>query len=384
MITLSEIAEKIESGLNAIIEDENLQFHIWASAGELEKYLVRTGNTVKGIIPANLRSVSSANDSNIIVMGSNGLMLDIAIPIKSIKTKADQTAEDLDKIKNGQYVFLDEIKEVIDSYFQLYKVFEYEENGVSYTFSMEGGRLTDDTVDIYPGLDECLFVSVYISLIFLQGGINARNVNISIDDEQVPFSNITIGRSNRLSSDVYNTVPVTKNIATSSALSIDFSFPANADKSTQQAFLSLLGGKPNIVHFIEIDIGSVYDGKYLMIFENLNMNAQGVLFAGINGSLIEAADNLSVIDTPDYMQVGKFTLSDSSTEELTFSATGKAYIAGKIRDLNGAATITLSPSDFAYSESDNVYYVYMISLAAMSVTKSSATFTVVKEAEPNG
>lgn len=380
MITLSEIAEKIESGLNAIIGNENLQFRIWAGAGEMEKYFLRTGNTVKGLITANLRSVSSANDSNIIVMGSNGLVLDVAIPTKSLKTRADQTAEDLEKIKNGQYVFLDEIKEVIDSYFQLYKVFEYEENGVSYTFSMEGGRLTDDTVDVYPVLDECMVVSVYISLIFLQGGINARNVNISIDGEQVPFSNITIGRSNCLSSDVYNTAPVTKNIATSSALSIDFSFPANADKSTQQTFLSLLGGKPNIVHFVEVSIGSVYDGKYLMIFENLNMNAQGVLFAGINGSLIEASDNPYVIDTPDYMQVGRFTFSDSDVETITFTATGTAYIAGEVRQLNGATTINLLSSDFAYSESDDVYYVYMISLSAMQVSGSSITFTVIKEA----
>ena len=51
---------------------------------------------------------------------------------------------------------------------------------------------------------------------------------------------------------------------------------------------------------------------------------------------------------------------------------------------NGASTVELSPDDFVYSEDDDTYYVYMISLAAMAVTGSSATFTVTKEASANG
>ena len=384
MIKLSDIANYIENGLNTVLGSVGYEFHIWADAGEMV-HALRTGNSVTQWIPATLRSVSSANENNILVMGANGLMLDVAIPVKRPKTSAAETPEELEKIQNGQYPFVEEIKAVLDDYFQISQVFsESDEEEVSYTISMEAGRSQTGVVDILPVLDECLTVSVFISLTFLQGGINARNVVLNIDGVRVPLLNVTFGRANRLSSDVYSGAAVVKNIATATALSIDFSFPANADNSTKQAFLALLDGKPNIVHFVSVQIGSAYDGNYLMVFDNLTMNAQGVLFAGVNGTLIEAVENPLMLDTPDYMQVGRFTLASSDTETLTFTATGTAFIAGKVQEFNGASTVELSPDDFVYSETDDTYYVYMISLAAMSVTASSATFTVTKEASANG
>ena len=384
MIKLSDIANYIENGLNTVLGSVGYEFRIWADAGEMV-HALRTGNSVTQWIPANLRSVSSANENNILVMGANGLMLDLAIPVKRLKTSAGQTPEELEKIQNGQYPFIAEVRAVIDDYFQLSQVFTKDDaDGVSYTVSMEAGRAQTGVVDILPVLDECLTVSVFISLTFLQGGINARNVVLNIDGVRVPLLNVTFGRANRLSSDVYSDAAVVKNIATATALSIDFSFPANADNSTKQAFLALLDGKPNIVHFVSVQIGSAYDGNYLMVFDNLTMNAQGVLFAGLNGSLIEAVENPLMLDTPDYMQVGRFTLASSDTKTLTFTATGTAFIAGKVQEFDGASTVELSPDDFVYSETDDTYYVYMISLAAMSVTASSATFTVTKEASANG
>lgn len=384
MIKLSDIANYIENGLNTVLGSVGYEFRIWADAGEMV-HALRTGNSVTQWIPATLRSVSSANENNILVMGANGLMLDVAIPVKRPKTSAAQTPEELEKIQNGQYPFVEEIKAVLDDYFQISQVFsESDEEEVSYTISMEAGRSQTGVVDILPVLDECLTVSVFISLTFLQGGINARNVVLNIDGVRVPLLNVTFGRANRLSSDVYSDAAVVKNIATATALSIDFSFPANADNSTKQAFLALLDGKPNVVHFVQVQIGSAYDGSYLMVFDNLTMNAQGVLFAGVNGTLIEAVENPLMLDTPDYMQVGRFTLASSDTETLTFTATGTAFIAGQVHTFNGASTVELSPADFVYSETDDTYYVYMISLAAMSVTASSATFTVTKEASANG
>lgn len=384
MIKLSDIANYIETGLNNALGDVGYTFKIWADAGQMVRAL-RTGNTVAAVIPATLRSVSSANEGNILVMGANGLILDVAIPIKRPKTSATQTPEELEKVQNGQYTFVEEIKAVLDDYFQVSQVFtQTDEESISYTVSMDAGRSQTGVVDILPRLDECLTVSVFISLTFLQGGVNARNVVLNIDGVRVPFATITFGRSNRLSSDVYNDAAIVKNLATSTAFSIDFAFPATSDNTTQQAFLALLNGKPNVAHFVEVQIGSTYDGNYFMTFDNLKMNAQGVLFAGITGSLIETVYNAQFTDVPDYMQVGEFTLANSSVTSITFTATGTAFIAGQVQTLNGATTINLSPSDIVYSESDNAYYVYVISLAAMSVTSSSVAFTVIKEATDNG
>ena len=385
MIQLTEISNYIENGLNAAIgTSAGYSFQIWTDAGEMV-HALRTGNTVNSVIPAVLRSVSSANENNILVMGANGLMLDIAVPIKAPKTNSTQTPEDLETVSNGEYPFVAAIRAVVDDYFQISQVFTQDDaEGVSYTVSLEAGRAQTGAVDILPLLDECILISVFVSVTFLQGGINARNVVLNIDGVRVPLMNVTFGRSNRLSSDVYSDAAIVKNLATATALSIDFSFPANADNTTVQAFNALLDGQSNTVHFISVQIGSKYDGNYLMMFDNLTMNAQGVLFAGINGSLIEAVDNPLVVKVPDYMQVGRFTMASSATESITFTATGTAYIGGQVYTLNGATTINLSPSDFVWSESDNTYYVYMLSLAAMSVSNSSATFTVIQEASANG
>lgn len=385
MITLVQLAEKIENGLNAVLDNSEIQFKIWASAGQMSKSL-RTGNTVTHYITGNLLSSSSSNDANLLVMGVNGLTLLFSVPLQAPKTSSAQTAEQLARVQNSQYPFIDLILAAIDGYFQSAQAFTLTDAATSteYTVAMQAGRAITGNVGLAARLGNAVTLSVYITAYFLEGGINSRDVQLYIDGVRMPFQTTTLGRPNRLSSDVYNEKPIVKNISTATAFSIDFSYPAHSDNTTKETIATLLHGLLNRAHFVELKFGELDSEQYFCMFDNLTANPTGIAFAGISGTLIEIADNPAMIDVPAYMQVGRFTISDSLTGVITFNATGKAYIAGKIRDLNGVTTITLSPSDFTYSESDDVYYIYMISLAAMSVTNSTATFTVVKEAEPNG
>lgn len=384
MITLIQIANIIENGLNAALNNPELQFKVWASAGEMTNAL-RSGNTVTHWIPANIRSVSSANEGNILSMGANGLSLEVAIPLKPPKINATQTQAELAKIQNSQYPYVDYINSILDNYFQIAQVFEEDDaSGVSYTVSMSAGRATTGIVDILPVLDQCIIISVSISVTFLQGGVNARNIVLTIDGVQVPVTTQSIGRTNRLSNDVYSGSQTVKNLASATALAIDFAFPANADNTTKQAFLSLLKGQPNLAHFVELNIGSLYDGSYFMMFDNLVINSQGVLFAGVTGSLIEVANDPLMLNVPDYMQVGTFTFANSQATSLTFTASGTVYISGEIITLSGATTVTLSPEDFIYSETDECYYVYMFSQSGMQISNSSATYTIIKAVSSNG
>ena len=311
MITLIDFAETLSTGLNAILNEENLQFKIWANAGEMTK-AIRNGNTVQQWIHGVLQSESSTNENNILAMGANNLSLTFAVPLKPPKTISTQTAAQLEKISDSQYPFVDYITSVIDNYFSVSSVFEEQDaSGTSFTITMSAGRTTDGIVDIMPQLDECVIINLYISATFLEGGINARNIILNIDDIRMPFQNLTIGRANRLTSDVYSTSADVKNLSSASALSFDFAFPANSDNTTQQAFLSLLGGQNNCAHFVELSMGSAYDGIYLMLFENLQLSAEGVYFAGISGSLIEAADNPLLLDFPEYMQVNTISFNNS-------------------------------------------------------------------------
>ena len=384
MISLSQLASKIQNGLTAQFNDPNIDFKIWASAGEYRQS-VRSGNTVQAYIQGTLLSSSSSNEQNILSMGYNGLQLQLSVPLQEPKTLSTQTASALDKIQVGQYRFVSLILSAIDSYFSVASVFQLtDDTGTDYTISMVAGRAITGNVDLAAQFGNSVTISVLIGVYFLEGGVSARNVVLKIDGVQVPLSSVTINRANQKASDVYQGDTTIKNVASATALSIDFNFPANSDNTTAQAFMSLLEGDANTVHFVELAIGSLYDGQYLMMFDNLNLAAQGVHFAGISGALIECVDNLTLLNFPDYMQVGKFIFSNSSTSTLSFTATASlAYVAGSVRTLTGATSIALSPQDFIYSPTANNYSVYMVTLGSVSVVSSNATFTIVKGATGN-
>ena len=422
MITLVQFANIIENGLNTALNNSELQFKVWASAGEMTKAL-RSGNTVTHWIPCNLISTSSANEGNILSMGANSLSLDIAIPLKEPKTNATQTASELAKIQNSQYKYVDYITGIVDNYFQIAQVIqENDASGVSYTISMSAGRATTGVVDILPVLDNCIIISVFISATFLQGGVNARDIVLTIDGVQVPVTTQSIGRTNKLANDVYNGSQTVKNIASATALAIDFALPANADNTTKQAFLTLLQGQPNLAHFVQLSVGSLYDGNYFMMFDNLVLNAQNVLFAGITGSLIEVVDNPLMLNFPDYMQVGKFsfatsgitqnpyyfkyTMTASSQDLLPTSINTVFYYAGQVIPITSTETsgitqtsdgqyqqtytffysFPLSPTDFVYNSTTQQYDVYVVNILRFTYQRTGGAYsdyTVVQEASGN-
>lgn len=385
MVSLTQLAQTIEQGLTSQLNDPNIDFKIWASAGEYSKS-VRSGNTVQSYIQGTLLSSSSSNEQNILSMGYNGLQLYLSVPLQAPKTLSTQTAAELQKIQNSQYPFLTLVLSALDAYFSIASVMQLTDDaGTDYTVSMVAGRAITGNVDVAAQFGNNLTVSVLIGVYFLQGGISARNIVLNIDGVRVPLSSVTINRANQKSSDVYQGGTSVKNVSSATAISIDFAFPANSDNTTAQTFSALLEGNANMAHFVDLAIGSQFDGKYLMMFDNLNLAAQGVQFAGVTGALIECVDNPTLLNFPDYMQVGYFTFSNSSAASLTFSAsaTVSAYVSGNIFTLSSSTSVSLSAADFIYNESANEYRVYMVTLGAVTVSDSSAPFTVVQEASGN-
>lgn len=385
MNSFIELANYIQNGLNEVLSaalngSDELQFRVWATAGERTPS-VRDGNTVRYFIDGNLTSTSSSNEANILEMGFNGLSLSFGFPVQEPKTDAGQTAAALAKIQNSQYPFVDFIVSVIDAYFKTAQTFTLTDGDTNYGVGFNAGRSTSGIVDIGPVLGNYVTVSVYIEAYYLEGGINSRDVVLTVDGVKMPFQNVTIGRSNRMTSDQYSGSEVVKNLSTATALSIDFAFPANADNTTKQAVLFLLKGKPNSAHFVGLQYGSGNEETYFMTFDNMTTNAQGISFAGVSGSFIEVVENSEMLFFPEYFQIGRFSFSSSQGTALTFTVTETTgFIAGKAQEMNGAQSITLSPEDYEYDEDTGAYYVYFITNGAATVTDASATFEVVQEA----
>ena len=387
MVSLLQLANEIQNGLTSQLNDPNIDFKIWASAGEYSKS-VRSGNSVQSYIQGTLLSSSSSNEGNILSMGYNGLQLYLSVPLQAPKTVSTQTSEELQKIQNSQYPFLTLVLSALDAYFSVASVMQLTDDaGTEYTISMVAGRAITGNVDVAAQFGNNLTVSLLIGVYFLQGGISARNVVVNIDGVQVPLSSVTINRANQKSSDVYQGGTSVKNVSSATALSIDFAFPANSDNTTNQAIRALYAGNANMAHFVELSIGSQYDGNFLMTFDNLNLAAQNVQFAGITGALIECVDNVSLLSFPDYMQVGYFEFDNSSTTRFSFNSSiydvYLAYISGRIYSLASANSIGLEPADFVYDQTSGKYRVYMVTLGSVPVTQSDFPFTIVQEAISN-
>ena len=418
MVSLLQLATEIEQGLTSQLNDPNISFKIWANAGEYSKS-VRSGNSVQSYIQGTLLSSSSSNEQNILSMGYNGLSLYLSVPLQAPKTLSTQTAAELQKIQNSQYPFLTLILSALDAYFSIASVMQLTDDaGTEYTVSMVAGRAITGNVDVAAQFGNNLTVSLLIGVYFLQGGVSARNVVLNIDGVRVPLSSLTVNRANQKASNVYQSGQTVKNFSSASALSIDFAFPANSDNTTEQAFTNLLSGENNVAHIVQLAIGSLYDGKYLMMFDNLNLAAQGVQFAGITGALIECVDNPTLLNFPAYMQVGKIPFANSTGISLVvqFSITQTisteasvpdsistlAYAAGKIYQIQSYSkssttnnndgtqsttysfifTFGLTPSSFIYNPTTNQYDFYIVNIEAAQYT--NPTYDIVKEASTNG
>ncbi len=384
MIKLTQLAKRFENGLNAVLNNPEIQFKIWAEAGEHVRAM-RDGNTVIHFINGNLRTSTSANDANDLVMGVNGLSLEFSVPVKPPRTNAKQTEEDLAKIKDGQYPFVTYIVNAINGYFQKAQSFSMpDESGVNFSVSYQAGTAVTGEVGLSSQLDNYVLVSVYIEVYFIEGGISSKDVKVYFDNSTVPFMAVRHGRTPVVDGDVYTGKLVTKNVITSTAFAIDIDFPANADEFTKACVQYLLGGEPNTAHFVKVVFGELDEQLYFMTLNTVQTSAQGISIAGGSASLMEVVENPLAANLPAGFQLGKFTLANSQVASLTFTVSNScnAFIAGTAVELAaGAQTVNIKPSDIVYEENENdtdgAYYVYLITDKAVTVTASSAPFETV-------
>lgn len=382
MISVKQLANYFEEGLNAKLPNDEIQFKIWAEAGEYQKP-ERDGNVITHYILGNLRSSASANDATDLVMGVNGLSLDFKVPIVPPRTNATQTAAELQKIKGGQYPFLTYITNALNNYFQkAWADTLYDDSGAKYSVGFQAGLALTGNVELAAKYGQSVDFSVSIEVYFIQDGINSKNVKIYFDGELVPYQALRFGRSPMIESDVYAGSLVSKNITTSTAFAVDIDFPANnTDLLSQEVINYLLNADANTVHFVKLQWGNT-EKLYLMSCNTMQTSAQGIAIAGVSASLMETVDNMLALNVPKRFQISKFSFTDSTATTLKFtpSVDCVAYIADKVMNLKSGVEVTLqlSTKDKSYNDSDNTYYVYMITDKAITVTNSTAAFSIYK------
>ena len=381
MITLNQLAEYFEEGLNKTLNNPEIQFRVWAHAGVHNKP-ERDGNTVTHFITGNLRTSTSSNDATALVMGVNGLSLEFAIQTQAPKTNATQTESELQKIQDGQYPYVAYITGAINKYFLNSQVAQLtDSDGAQFSLSWVAGTAVTGDVAIRSHIGESILFTVYIELTFVKGGISSKSVLTYIDDMTIPYKAVRHGRSTLVERDVYASNLNSKSVATSGAFSVDVEFPANSDAATKACFDFLLNGNLNVAHFVNVQFGNTYEKLYLMTLNSVQTAAQGISILGITASFMEVVDNSLALNVPDSYQVGKFTLSSSNITSITFtpSVDCLAYIAGQALKLTGgqAQTIAIELSSMQYNDDDGVYEVYLITDRAVTLSGTSTQFVTI-------
>lgn len=387
MISLKQLSNLFENGLNAelknVLKSEEIQFKVWAETGQFQKPL-RDGNTITYFINGNLRTSSSANDANDLVMGVNGLTLDFAIPTRSPRTNASQTTADLEKIYDGQYPFVHAVTDAINNFFQTAQSLPpmADDEGTQFSVSFQAGTSISGTVDILPVIGECITVSVYIEVYFIEGGTNSKDVKIILDGKNMPYKELRLGRAPIVERDVYAGENISKCLTSSTVFTIDAAFPSSDNPATKTALSYVLDGEPNAVHFIKVKWGNDAEKLYLMTYNSVQNTAVGINIAGVQASFMEVADNQPVYNLPEGFQLTKFIFSSSAEAQaalsFTLSEKRSVFIAGVgAQELQGAVSVTLTPNSFEYDAENNVYSVYMITDKAVKISNASVPFETV-------
>ncbi len=372
MIKLTQLSNLFENGLNTLLAAElgtgNIKFKIWAEAGKYKK-AHREGNTVTQYINGNIRTSTSANDANSLVMGVNGLSLEFAIPVQQPRTNPMQTAEELQLIEDGQFQFVQHVVNAINSYFQTARVESLKDgNGTNFTVAYQSGTVISGAVDLASRLGNYLSVSVYIEVFFIENGLSSKNVIVYFDDDipdsEIPFMAVRHGRTPMLENDVYVGSLVSKSIVTSSAFAIDIDVPLHSDGFTKSCLDYLLDGEPNVAHFVTAVFGTMNSKKYLMTLNTVQTSATGISVAGCTASLMEVMGRASVVNVPDSYQVARIEVDSSELQSIEVTSANEctAFIAGEVVAFlpNAVNKIALTPDDIEYNNTDDKYYVYCI------------------------
>lgn len=416
MITIAQLAQRIEDDLNALVpSDGGYVFKIWADVGKYKRYF-RQGNKVTYYINGQLSVRGTALTPNALVMGVNGLTLEFLVPIDKPKTSYQQTDEELATIQNGQVAYIQEISGILVSYFPVAKSFSMsDDKGVNFNFTMYSGVATPNVVNLNTEVGVAMPMSVSITLNFGESLISGLDISVYLDGELVPYLTFNPSRAAQLATDLQSNAIVQKHVATSSAYGLQFTCPSSAGNAATAAVYDYIADpeNSNMAHFAEVVWSTHRSDVYFTIFTSANGTVTGAEFAGLNGSMGEAYGNEELLSFPEGFEAGYFKTASSLAEELSFRikatiiktfAAGKVvpntyalyyYIAGKAYKLtanlgsktqqedgstvatytvNAPVVTALNASDYV-SDDDGNYLVYFVASNAVSISTVTSGFT---------
>lgn len=341
MISLKEITQDIENGLNGITsgqpeEYDTLYFKLFSDTGRFrraKKKVNAVTDPVNGVVSLVSSQTTPNADGSLIAMLT--CRVELVARLKDEEEDVMQEVENSGEqlVEEGNVTYVQHIRNAISSFTQS-QGFKNVEDGdgqtytvsVSYNFAETGTRAQRDRTG-----DSMTFV-FYAYYNVIQNGQNSRSYVFRLDGQIIPYQQCTVSRTNISDADVYSGDASAKVTSSGSVFSVTLAVPVF--KSTLNLAIVnefILGGvfvdaKPNVAHILEVFYGAGVENKplkksFIVTISEASNTMQGVLNVGGQITLSEIVDDFEIVTFAHVLskrefKAGTYTFITNSPQSL--------------------------------------------------------------------
>jgi hypothetical protein len=332
MIELKKIVNQLEDKLNNNIYGVN--FAIATDTAKFKRSL-RKANIIEERINGLLRVMSSDTTN----LSDGKLFATLSCNLKVIfKLEGDEEDKIIYNEKGEETGVIPGYKSKIETIRNaLSNVFQSnEQETMTETVVENGERVNKEYLVIklyqFPESGERLQVqelgdsysfNIYISYMFVEGGISSYDTVYTLDGIVIPFQTFTTYRTPTMDGNVYaDTINgATKNLISQTTFSVAFKLPALKNNITKNMFRFIFGGKINQAHLLNIKYpsfdGSAEEYNYLVVYGENSLMGDTILNMGQNITLMEATDDYELLNFPEKYYIYQYN-GESPLNSLKF------------------------------------------------------------------
>lgn len=364
MISLKEITQDIENGLNGITsgqpeEYDTLYFKLFSDTGRFrraKKKVNAVTDPVNGVVSLVSSQTTPNADGSLIAMLT--CRVELVARLKDEEEDVMQEVENSGEqlVEEGNATYVQHIRNAISSFTQSQGFKNVEDSdgqtytvSVSYNFAETGTRAQRDRTG-----DSMTFV-FYAYYNVIQNGQNSRSYVFRLDGQIIPYQQCTVSRTNISDADVYSGDASAKVTSSGSVFSVTLAVPVF--KSTLNLAIVnefILGGvsveaKPNVAHILEVFYGAGVENKplkksFIVTISEASNTMQGVLNVGGQITLSEIVDDFEIVTFAHVLSKREFKAGT-----YTFITNSPQSLLTYVEDEEGYKFIEVNGTDGDYS-----------------------------------
>lgn len=364
MISLKEITQDIENGLNGITsgqpeEYDTLYFKLFSDTGRFrraKKKVNAVTDPVNGVVSLVSSQTTPNADGSLIAMLTCRVEL-----VARLKDEEEDVMQEIENsgeqlVEEGNATYVQHIRNAISSFTQSQGFKNVEDSdgqtytvSVSYNFAETGTRAQRDRTG-----DSMTFV-FYAYYNVIQNGQNSRSYVFRLDGQIIPYQQCTVSRTNISDADVYSGDASAKVTSSGSVFSVTLAVPVF--KSVLNLAIVnefILGGvsvdaKPNVAHILEVFYGAGVENNplkksFIVTISEASNTMQGVLNVGGQITLSEIVDDFEIVTFAHVLSKREFKAGT-----YTFITNSPQSLLTYVEDEEGYKFIEVNGTDGDYS-----------------------------------